>query len=158
MHNADADYVGMTTRRLHQRIVEYQYSSIGNHFREHHNSLLGLKSSQFYVFKCSSKFNCIVYEMLFIRKLKPSLNLQHKVTQLMQNVLLNFYCFLLYFILILIHIFYCTLAPIVYLSYIVSIHVFQVCLLNNCTSQSGSTGVFSCSTSAASLTCNTKIQ
>ena len=109
MHNADADYVGMTTRRLHQCIVEYKYSSIANHFREHHNSLLGLKSSQFYVLKkCSSKFNCIVYEMLFIRKLKPSLNLQHKVTPLMQNVLLNFYCFLLYFILI--HIFYCTLA------------------------------------------------
>ena len=70
----DADYVGMTTRHLHQRIVD---SSIGNHFREHHDSLLGLKSSQFYVLKkCSSKFNCLVYEMLFIRKLKPSLNVQ----------------------------------------------------------------------------------
>ena len=42
----------------------------------------------------------------------------YKVTPLMQNFLLNFYCFLLYFILILIHIFYCTLVPIVYLSYI----------------------------------------
>ena len=115
----DADYVGMTTRHLHQRIVEHKYSSIGNHFREHHDSLLGLKSSQFYMLnKCSSKLNCLLYEMLFIRKLKPSLNVQHKVTPLMQNVLLNFYCFLLYFILILIHIFYCTLAPIVYLSYI----------------------------------------
>ena len=66
----DADYVGMTTRHLHQRIVEHKYSSIGNHFREHHDSLLGLKSCQFYVLKtCSSKFNCLVYEMLFIRKL-----------------------------------------------------------------------------------------
>jgi len=38
---------------------------------------MGLKSSQFYVLKkCSSKFNCLVYEMLFIRKLKPSLNVQ----------------------------------------------------------------------------------
>ena len=73
----DADYVGMTTRHLHQRIVEHKHSSIGNHFREHHDSLLGLKSSQFHVLKkCSSKFNCLVYEMLFIRKLKPSLNVQ----------------------------------------------------------------------------------
>ena len=45
----DADYVGMTTRHLHQRIVEHKQSSIGNHFREHHGSLLGLKSSQFHV-------------------------------------------------------------------------------------------------------------
>ena len=73
----DADYVGMTTLHLHQRIVEHKHSSIGNHFREHHYSLLGLKSSQFYVLKkCSSKFNCLVYEMLFIRKLKPSRNVQ----------------------------------------------------------------------------------
>ena len=72
-----ADYVGMTTRHLHQRIVEHKQSSIGNHFREHHGSLLGLKSSQFLVLKkCSSKFNCLVFEMLFIRKLKPSLNVQ----------------------------------------------------------------------------------
>ena len=36
-----------------------------------------LKSCQFHVLKkCSSKFNCLVYEMLFIRKLKPSLNVQ----------------------------------------------------------------------------------
>ena len=73
----DADYVGMTTRHLHQRIVEHKQSSIGNHFREHHGSLLGLKSSQFHVLKkCNSKFNCLVFEMLFIRKLKPSLNVQ----------------------------------------------------------------------------------
>ena len=62
----DADYVGMTTRHLHQRIVQHKHSSIGNHFREHHDSHLGLKSSQFHVLKkCSSKFNCLVYEMLF---------------------------------------------------------------------------------------------
>ena len=91
----DADYVGMTTRHLHQRIVEHKHSSIGNHFREHHDSLLGLKSSQFHVLKkCSSKFNCLVYLLSM-----------YKMTSLMQNFLLNFYCFLLYFILILIHIF-----------------------------------------------------
>ena len=85
----DADYVGMTTRHLHQCIVEHKYSSIGNHFREHHDSLLGLKSSQFYVLKkCSSKFNCLVYEMLFIRKLKPSLNVQCDIV---------FYCILFVF-------------------------------------------------------------
>ena len=77
-------YVGMTTRHLHQSIVEHKYSSIGNHFREHYGILLGLKSSQFHVIKKSrSKFNCLVYEMLFIRKLKPSLNVLSNVTSLM---------------------------------------------------------------------------
>ena len=74
-----------------------------------------LKSSQFYLLKkCSSKFN------LFMKCCSSgNLNLlsMYKVTPSMQNFLFNFYCFLLYFILILIHIFYCTLAPIVYLSY-----------------------------------------
>ena len=62
---------------------------------------------------CSSKFNCLVYEMLFIRKLKPSLNVQSDFIN--AKLLLNFYCFLLYLILILKHIFYCILVPIVYL-------------------------------------------
>ena len=76
----------------------------------------GLRRSQFHMLKkCSSKFNCLVYEMLFIRKLKPSLNVQ---SDSINAKLFNFFCFLLYFILILIHIFYCTLVPIVYLSYI----------------------------------------
>ena len=80
----DADYVGMTTRHLHQRIVEHKHSSIGNHFREHYGILLGLKSSQFHVLKKStSKFNRLVYEMLFNRKLKPSLNVLSNVTPLM---------------------------------------------------------------------------
>jgi len=53
----------------------------------------------------------------------------YKVTPLMQNSLLNFYCFLLYFILILI--FYCTLVPIVYLSYIYLFNSYSFWLEND---------------------------
>ena len=55
----------------------------------------------------------------------------YKVTPLMQNFLLNFYCFLLYFILILIPIFYCTLPPIVYLTYIYLFHSYSFLLEND---------------------------
>ena len=41
----DADYVGMTVRHLHYRVVEHKNSSIGNHFKEHHGSPLELKSN-----------------------------------------------------------------------------------------------------------------
>ena len=73
----DADYVGMTTRHLYQRIIEHKYSSIGKHLKEHHGILRGPKNEQFKVLKkCKNKFNCLIYEMLFIRKLKPTLNVQ----------------------------------------------------------------------------------
>ena len=65
----DADYVGFTARHLHQRIAEHKYSSIGD------KNLLN--EAQFCVLKkCHRKFDCLVYEMLFIQELKPSLNTQ----------------------------------------------------------------------------------
>ena len=51
-------------------------SSICKHyFSEHNSNVPPCFLEQFHVLtKCSSKFNCLINEMLFIRKLKPSLN------------------------------------------------------------------------------------
>ena len=73
----DADYVGYTARHLHQRIVEHKNSAIGKHFLEAHGNTSLLKESQFRILrKCQRKFDCLVYEMLFIKERNPSVNTQ----------------------------------------------------------------------------------
>ena len=73
----DADYVGYTARHLHQRIAEHKYSAIGRHFVEAHGSNHLLKENQFRVLrKYQGKFDCLVFEMLFTKNLKPNLNIQ----------------------------------------------------------------------------------
>ena len=66
-----------TARHLHQRIAEHKNSAIGRHFLEAHGNNNLLRENQFTVLrKCQSKFDCLVFEMLFIKKLKPNLNIQ----------------------------------------------------------------------------------
>ncbi len=73
----DADYVGYTARHLHKRIAEHKSSAIGKHFKESHGDVNLLKENQFRVVKkCRGKFDCLIYEMLFIKKLRPNLNKQ----------------------------------------------------------------------------------
>jgi len=73
----DADYVGYTARHLHQRIVEHKNSAIGRHFLEALGNNNLLNENQFRVLrKCQSKFDCLVFEMLFIKNLKSNLNTQ----------------------------------------------------------------------------------
>ena len=62
---------------LHQRVEEHKRSVIGNHVREQHGSKPCEIAKNFRVLrKCSSKFNCLIFEMFFIRDLKPKLNKQ----------------------------------------------------------------------------------
>ena len=61
----DADYVGYTARHLFQRVAEHKTSAIGKHFHEAHGRR-----------KCQGKFDCLVFEMLYIKKFKPILNVQ----------------------------------------------------------------------------------
>ncbi|KXJ21756.1 3-oxoacyl-[acyl-carrier-protein] reductase FabG [Exaiptasia diaphana] len=74
----DIDYVGYTRRHLYQRIQEHHSSSIGNHYKSSHGftKVPDLSANFKILKKCSSKTDCLIYEMLFIKKIKPSLNVQ----------------------------------------------------------------------------------
>ena len=76
----DTGYVGYTRGHLHERVDGHKQksSSICKHYLSEHNSdVPPFLSEQFHVLtKGSNKFDCLIKEMLFIRKLKPSLNVQ----------------------------------------------------------------------------------
>ncbi|XP_068753211.1 uncharacterized protein [Montipora capricornis] len=74
----DAEYVGYTSRQLHQRIDEHRYSAIGKHLKNDHAlETIGDLSNNFSVLKkCNGKLDCLIYEMLFIKKKRPCLNTQ----------------------------------------------------------------------------------
>jgi len=73
----DADYVGYTARHLFQRVAEHKNSAIGKHFHEAHGKSDLLRESHFKILrKCQGKFDCLVFEMLYIKNLKPNLNVQ----------------------------------------------------------------------------------
>ena len=71
-----ANYVGYTCRHLYQRVEEHKgSSSIGNHIKEQHGTVPSDIYRDFKILrKCQSKFDCLIYEMLFIKELKPTLN------------------------------------------------------------------------------------
>ena len=57
-----------TTRHLHEGIGEHKHSAIGRHLEDHGLSKSDLKDKQFYVMrKCKSKYDCLIFEMLFIK-------------------------------------------------------------------------------------------
>ena len=74
----DADYVGYTSRHLHQRIDEHRFSAIGKHLKNNHQvDTIGDLTSNFTILKkCQGKLDCLIFEMLWIRKKRPSLNTQ----------------------------------------------------------------------------------
>jgi len=74
----DADYVGCTVRHLHQRVAEHKNSAIGNHLTEKHGQAKSRPIEHLFSIlrKCKNKFDCLIFEMLFIKDIKPSLNTQ----------------------------------------------------------------------------------
>ena len=89
----DADYVGYTARHLHQRIYEHKYSAIGRHLEQPGLSKADLVDKQFSVLKkCRSKFDCLIFEMLFIKELNPELNTVLKKTLFAPNSLRDSAC------------------------------------------------------------------
>ena len=73
----NADYVRYTARHHRQCIAEHKNSAIRRHFLEAHGNNNLLKENQFTVLrKCQGKFDCLVFELLFINNLKPNLNIQ----------------------------------------------------------------------------------
>ena len=60
-----------------QRVTEHKNSAIGKHFHEAHGRRDRLNESHFKILrKCQGKFDCLVFEMLYIKKFKPNLNVQ----------------------------------------------------------------------------------
>ena len=58
----------IAARHLFQRVAEHKYSAIDNrHFHEAHGR--------------RDKFDCLVFEMLYIKKFKPNLNVQTDSTR-----------------------------------------------------------------------------
>ena len=73
----DAGYVGYTARHLHQRIAEHKSSATGKHLKDAHGNRDLLNENRFSVLrKYRSKFDCLVYEMLYIKERCPTLNIQ----------------------------------------------------------------------------------
>ena len=73
----DTDYVGFTCRHLHQRVDEHKRSTIGYHVKDEHGGDPDSIGNNFEILKkCQNKLDCLIFEMLFIRKLKPKLNKQ----------------------------------------------------------------------------------
>ena len=75
----DAGYVGYTRIHLHTRVDGHKQkaSSVYKHYNQQHGEVpkeLLRRSS--ILKKCRNKFDCLVNEMLFIRDLKPTLNVQ----------------------------------------------------------------------------------
>ena len=67
--------------RLPEFVGELEYvtkgSAIGNHLREQHNMAPNDIARSFKILrKCQNKLDCLIFEMLFIKELKPSLNKQ----------------------------------------------------------------------------------
>ena len=68
----DAGYVGYTRGHLHNRVKgqKQQSSAIAKHYKNVHGTMPQDLLKRFEVFKkCRNKFDCLVYEMLFIRTL-----------------------------------------------------------------------------------------
>ena len=71
-------YIHLVYWHLHQRIDEHRSSAIGKHLKNDHGiKTIGDLNSNFSVLKkCGGKLDCLIYEMLFIKKKKPKLNTQ----------------------------------------------------------------------------------
>ena len=63
---------------VHLRIEEHKYSVIAKHLNDKHNQTSNNLHEQFTTLKkCLGKFECLIYEMLFIRKKSSTLNTQN---------------------------------------------------------------------------------
>ena len=77
-NSSDSNYIGYTSRHLHLRIEEHKYSVIGKHLKVKHNQRPTNRHEQFTILKkCHGKSECLIYEMLLIRKKRPTLNTQN---------------------------------------------------------------------------------
>ena len=80
------DYVEYTNRHFHQRVTELSWQA---HVYDMHGIRKPNLTNNFSVLKkCRNKFDCLIYEMLIIRDVKPGFN--HKESKCL------LYCFHLF--------------------------------------------------------------
>ena len=92
----EEDYVGYTAQHLYQNVAEHKNSAIGKHFHEEHGRRDCLNERHVKILrKCQGKFDCLAFEMLYIKKFKPDLNVQ---TDSMRAKRLTLKLFLLLFV------------------------------------------------------------
>ena len=73
----DKNYIRYTLRHLHQRVEEHKHSVIGKHLKDEHNVRPSNLRENFTILnKCRSRLECLIFEMLYIRKKRPKLNTQ----------------------------------------------------------------------------------
>ena len=73
----DTNYIEYTRRHLHQRVEEHKHSVIGKHLKDEHNVMPFNLRENFTILKnCRSNHECLIFEMLYIRKKRPKLNTQ----------------------------------------------------------------------------------
>ena len=73
----DTVFVGYTSQHLFQCIAEHKHSAIGKHLKEEHKlQATNIQDHLNVLKKCRTKFDCLIYEMLFTRNVKPKLNTQ----------------------------------------------------------------------------------
>ena len=67
-----------TNKEKNENITkEHKRSVIGNHVKEQHGKEpQGIAKNFKILRKCQNKFDCLIFEMFFIRDLKPKLNKQ----------------------------------------------------------------------------------
>ena len=81
-------------RHLHMRIKEHKYSVIGKHLKDKHNQRPTNLNDQFIALKkCRGKFECLIYEMLLIKKKRPTLNTQNDSIPANRNCLFKFFSY-----------------------------------------------------------------
>ena len=69
------NYVGYTARHLFQPVAEHKNAAIGKHDAYDRSDILN--ESQFKILrKCQGKFDCLVFEMVYVKKFKPNLIVQ----------------------------------------------------------------------------------
>ena len=71
-------YIGYTMRHLHERVEEHKQkqSSICKHYVSKHGTIPRDLTENISLKKMQEQFECLLYEMLFIQKEKPPLNIQ----------------------------------------------------------------------------------
>ena len=87
-----------TSRHLHQRVEKHKHSAIGKHYKDEHDLKPVDLIKNFNVLKkCRGKLEYFIYEMLFIKNKRPSLNVRNYLHKYFYVTLYNLF---IYYILI----------------------------------------------------------